>query len=623
MSELLSFADLGLSAQTIAAVKSKGFEEPTKIQAACIPLLLKDQVDVIGQAQTGTGKTAAFGLPILEIVDPSVRQVQALILAPTRELAVQVAEEINSLKGDRHLEIAAVYGGASMDLQLRKLRRGVHVVVGTPGRILDHLRRGSLKLDQLKFVVLDEADEMLDMGFVEDIEEVLKQTPENKRMLCFSATMPAPIQRLAGRFMHEPQMVKIKQETPTSDLTDQIYVEVRESDKFEALTRIIDMEESFYGIVFCRTKVQCDEIGRKLMDRGYDAEPLHGDLSQKQRENILHKMRDRSISIIVATDVAARGIDISDLTHVINFSLPEDPEAYIHRIGRTGRAGKSGIAITFVGPREFRRFSFIQKVSKSEIRRESVPDANDIIETKRTRIISQLSAITTEEGQGSAFLTIAEQLLEDKRPEEVVASLLEHFYKDELDVSKYQHISSGRNESGPREQRGEDNGFTRLFIARGRKDGLDKRRLVDYLIEQVGAEDRDIQNVTVRDDFSFISAPLQVAERILQTFSSVGSEGKPIITRAKPDNPNGKHLSGRRSDRYDDRPSSSDQRSSGRRPRRGNDDYQPYGRDSYGGGDDYYSRPSSFQDDRSGRSHGKYSAPKGKKGSRPKKRYRD
>jgi len=619
MSELLSFADLGL-----AAVKSKGFEEPTKIQAACIPLLLKDQVDVIGQAQTGTGKTAAFGLPILEIVDPSIKQVQALILAPTRELAVQVAEEINSLKGDRHLGIAAVYGGASMDLQLRKLRRGVHVVVGTPGRILDHLRRGSLKLDQLKFVVLDEADEMLDMGFVDDIEEVLKQTPEHKRMLCFSATMPAPIQRLAGRFMHEPEMVKIKQETPTSDLTDQIYVEVRESDKFEALTRIIDMEESFYGIVFCRTKVQCDEIGRKLMDRGYDAEPLHGDLSQKQRESILHKMRDRSISIIVATDVAARGIDISDLTHVINFSLPEDPEAYIHRIGRTGRAGKTGIAITFVGPREFRRFSFIQKVSKSEIRRESVPDANDIIETKRTRIISQLSAITTEDGQDSPFITIAEQLLEDKRPEDVVASLLDHFYKDELDVSKYQSISSGRNERNSREPRSEDNGFTRLFIARGRKDGLDKRRLVDYLIEQVGAEDHDIQNVTVREDFSFVSAPLQVAERILQTFNSVGSEGRPIITRAKPDNPNGKHLSGRRSDHYDDRPSSSDRRSQGRRPRRSNDDFQPYGRDSYGGGDDdYRPRPSSFQDDRQSRSHGKYSSPQGKRGPRPKKRYRD
>ncbi|MGE4453038.1 MAG: DEAD/DEAH box helicase [Sphaerochaeta sp.] len=622
MSELSSFADLGLSAQTIAAVESKGFEEPTKIQAACIPLLLKDQVDVIGQAQTGTGKTAAFGLPILEIVDPSVRQVQALILAPTRELAVQVAEEINSLKGDRNLEIAAVYGGASMELQLRKLRRGTHVVVGTPGRILDHLRRGSLKLDQLKFVVLDEADEMLDMGFIEDIEEVLKQTPEEKRMLCFSATMPTPIQRLAERFMHEPEMVRIKQETPTSNLTDQIYVEVRESDKFEALTRIIDMEESFYGIVFCRTKVQCDEIGRKLMDRGYDAEPLHGDLSQKQRENILHKMRDRSISIIVATDVAARGIDISDLTHVINFSLPEDPEAYIHRIGRTGRAGKTGIAITFVGPREFRRFSFIKKVSKSEIRRESVPDANDIIETKRARIISQLSAISSEEAIESPFLPIAEQLLEDKRPEDVVASLLDHFYKDELDASKYQHISQGREERRRGDQRSEDNGFTRLFIARGRKDGLDKRLLVDYLIEQVGAEDRDIQNVTVREDFSFVSAPLQVAERILQTFSTVGPEGKPIITRAKPDNPNGKNLSGRRTDRYEDRPRYSDRKSHGKRSRRGNDEYQPYGRDSYGD-DDYRPRPSSFQDDRSFRSHGKYNTSKGKKSSRPKKRYRD
>ena len=348
MSELTSFADLGLSAQTIAAIASKGFEEPTKIQAACIPLLLKDQVDVIGQAQTGTGKTAAYSLPILEIVDPSLYQVQALILAPTRELAVQTAEEISSLRGDRRLEIAAVYGGASMELQLRTLRRGTHVVVGTPGRILDHLRRGSLNLEHLKFVVLDEADEMLDMGFIDDIEEVLKQTPEEKRMLCFSATMPAPIQRLAERFMHEPQMVKIQQDTNTSDLTDQIYIEVRESDKLEALTRIIDMEESFYGIVFCRTKVQCDEIGRKLMDRGYDAEPLHGDLSQKQRELILHKMRERSISIIVATDVAARGIDISDLTHVINFSLPEDPDAYIHRVGRTGRAGKTGVAITFV-----------------------------------------------------------------------------------------------------------------------------------------------------------------------------------------------------------------------------------------------------------------------------------
>lgn len=622
MSDLTHFAELGLSAQTIAALQAKGFEEPTKIQAACIPLLLKDQVDVIGQAQTGTGKTAAFGLPILEIVDPTLYQVQALILAPTRELAVQNAEEINSLKGSRNIEIAAVYGGASMELQLRKLRRGVHVVVGTPGRILDHLRRGSLNLDNLKFVVLDEADEMLDMGFIEDIEEVLKQTPEQKRMLCFSATMPAPIQRLAERFMVNPQIVRIKQDAMTSNLTDQIYFEIRESEKFEALTRIIDMEESFYGIVFCRTKIQCDEVGQKLVDRGYDAEPLHGDLSQKQRELILHKMRERSISIIVATDVAARGIDISDLSHVINYTLPEDPEAYIHRVGRTGRAGKTGVAITFVAPREFKRFSFIQKVSKTDIRRETVPEASEIISVKRARILSKLIELSEETGDDETFLPIAQQLLDGKNPELLVSALLNHFYKDELDLSKYQQIGRGRSERTHESRFNEESGFTRLFIARGRKDGLDKRLLIDYLIEQVGAEDRDIQDVSVREEFSFVSAPLQVAERILRTFGENGPEGKPIITRAKPDNPNGKNLSGRtRGERYEERPYRD--RPSFDRPRhsrREQEDYQPYGRDSFGD-DDFRPR----QDAPDERRHGKYSKKPSfpKKANSSRKRYKD
>ncbi|MDY0290419.1 MAG: DEAD/DEAH box helicase [Sphaerochaeta sp.] len=602
MSDLTNFAELGLSAQTIFALKAKGFEEPTKIQSACIPLLLKDQVDVIGQAQTGTGKTAAFGLPILEIVDPSAYQVQALILAPTRELAVQVSEEINSLKGDRHLEIAAVYGGASMELQLRKLRRGVHVVVGTPGRILDHLRRGSLNLENLKFVVLDEADEMLDMGFVDDIEEVLKQTPVNKRMLCFSATMPAPIRRLAERFMQSPQLVKIEQDAVTESLTDQVFIELREGDKFEALTRIIDMEESFYGLIFCRTKIQCDEIGRRLSERGYGAEPLHGDLSQKQRELILAKMREKSINIVVATDVAARGIDIQELTHVINFSLPEDPEAYIHRVGRTGRAGKKGTAITFVAPREFKRFTFIRRASKFDIRRESVPDAEDIISTKRARILTTLTELANKDVNFDLFLPLAQQLLEGSDPEELVVALLDHFYSDQLDVSKYRSIGGGPQSRDDRDDRGgrgfsEHDGFTRLFIARGRKDGLDKRQLIDYLIEQAGAQDRDLQDVSVRDNFSFVSAPAEVAERIIQVFSDRGSEGRPLVTRAKPDNPNGKNLSGRtRGDRYEDRPyrESRPSRSGGgggydrARPsrRREGDDYQPYGRDSRPGDGD-------------------------------------
>jgi len=575
MSDLQSFADLGLSEQTLQALKEKGFEEPTKIQAACIPLLLKNKVDVIGQAQTGTGKTAAFGLPILEIVDPSVQEVQALILAPTRELAVQDAEEIDSLKGDRHLEIAAIYGGASMGLQFRMLQRGVHVVVGTPGRVLDHLRRGTLRLESLKFMVLDEADEMLDMGFIDDIEEVLKQTPAEKRMLCFSATMPEPIMRLAEKFMREPEIVRVKQETVTPILTDQIYFEVRESDKFEALTRIIDMETDFYGIVFCRTKIQCDEIGRKLQSRGYDAEALHGDLSQPAREAILRKMKEHLISIVVATDVAARGLDIQNLTHVINFSLPEAPEEYIHRIGRTGRAGKSGTAITFITPREFRKLSFIQRVAKADIRREEVPDASQVVTAKRARILSEMMNLLSDDKDHSMYDAIAEQLLADHEPKEVVAALLDFSYKDALDESKYHELDrnegrdsrSDRRERGDRKERGRNredreeredsgetpDGYTRLFIARGAKDGLDKQTLMDYLVEQVGAKNDDFKDVMVQDEFSFVSAPLDVSERILKAFASKDPTQRPIITKARPDNPNGKHLARRSSRRrFDD-----------------------------------------------------------------------
>ncbi len=647
MSDLSHFAELGLSEQTIAALEKKGFEEPTQIQKECIPLLLKEQVDVVGQAQTGTGKTAAFGLPILEIVDPDDKAVQALILAPTRELAVQVAEEINSLKGDRHIEIAAVYGGASMELQLRKLKKGVQVVVGTPGRILDHLDRGTLNLENLKFAVLDEADEMLDMGFIEDIETILAKTPQEKRMLCFSATMPDPILRLAEQFMRNYQLVRVKQDTMTSVLTDQIYFEVRESDKLEALCRIIDMEEHFYGLIFCRTKVQCDEIGRRLVERGYDAEALHGDLSQKQREMILHKMKEHLISIVVATDVAARGIDIQDLTHVINYSIPQDPEAYIHRVGRTGRAGKMGTAITFITPQEFRKFTFIKRVAKTDIRKESIPEASEIIEVKRARIFNKVNLVLSS-NDNAAFLPMAEELLEGRQPVEVVAALLNDTYKDDLDVTQYRPIGPQRRDRDRDRDRREsfddrregrrgasdldEHGYTRLFIAKGRQDGLNKRMLLDYIIQQTGAEDHDLQGVEVLDEFSFVTAPFQVAEMILRKFTETSPEGKPIVTKAKPDNPNGKNLSGRtsvkrrdrdydrdgsrdrRSDsgydagrRFDDRPRRSDSRYEERsrsgysdRPRRRSheDEWQPYGRDSRGDEDFGGFYQDSYREDR-------------------------
>ncbi|MGN1163855.1 MAG: DEAD/DEAH box helicase, partial [Candidatus Ornithospirochaeta sp.] len=547
-----TFQSLGLGERTLAAVREKGFEEPSEIQAACIPLLLKEGTEVVGQAQTGTGKTAAFALPVLETVDEEDKSVQALILAPTRELALQVSEEINSLKGDRKTEVTPIYGGASMEIQLKKLRRGIQIVVGTPGRILDHIKRGTLDLSKLEFMILDEADEMLDMGFIEDIEEVLKSVPETRRMLMFSATMPPQIQKLAQTFMKEPIIVRTQKTDAATQQADQIYFEVKEADKVEALTRIIDRDPDFYGVVFCRTKLQCDEIGHKLQARGYDAEALHGDLSQRERETILRKMRERVIRILVATDVAARGLDIQDLTHVINYSLPSDPEIYIHRVGRTGRAGKEGTAITFITPSEARRFSFIKKASKAEIRKEEIPTPREVVERRRERIESELlEAVENEES--TDYEEISASLLLGRDPLSVLSSVLSHFYKDALDESQYKDISVGKKREKNRRKGNDesfqysdrkkedrerpydkiktpsmdDEGLTRLFIARGRNDGLTKRGLADILIDQAGVRNEDVRDIQVMEDFSFINAPYDAAEHILKVFGSRKDGGKP------------------------------------------------------------------------------------------------
>ncbi|MGE0074715.1 MAG: DEAD/DEAH box helicase [Sphaerochaetaceae bacterium] len=585
MQQLEKFSALGLTDRTIDALIAKGFEEPTAIQAACIPLLLKEQVDVVGRAQTGTGKTAAFGLPILEIVEPEVQSVQALILSPTRELAVQVGAEIESLQGDRHLQILPVYGGSSMDLQIRRLRRGVHVVAGTPGRVLDHIRRGTLDLSALKFVVLDEADEILNMGFIEDVESILEQTPAEKRMLLFSATMPKPILKLAERFMHDYRLVEATQDGGTPTLTDQHFYEVREGDKIELLCRLIDIAPDFYGLVFCRTKMQSDEVCRMLIDRAYNAEAIHGDLAQKQRELILHKFREKRITILVATDVAARGIDVQDLTHVINYTIPQNPETYIHRIGRTGRAGKLGTAITFVTPSESRRFTYIRRAVKSEVVQERIPDIETVVAIKRERIINGIADSITADTYDD-YSAMAQDLIEIHEPKAIVAALLERHYGSQLNERAYKHITQaedrGRNrreQGAPRERddryarrddwdrRRDDyndgrrpgaSDEVRLFIAKGRSSGMTKRLLVDYIKEHAQVTDREIDGVQVMEDFSFVTAPVEAAQLILQSFSFMENDGKPIVTKARPDNPNGKHLAGRhRSDRNDryDRPS--------------------------------------------------------------------
>lgn len=522
MKEMTKFQALGLSEITLSALRKKGFEEPTSIQEKCIPLLLKDEVDVVGQAQTGTGKTAAFGLPLIEKINPDLNKVQALILTPTRELAVQVAEEINSLNG-RRLEIAAIYGGQSIDLQIKRLRRGVHIVVGTPGRIIDHINRKTLRLGDLAFVILDEADEMLNMGFIDDIKKILNYTPSEKRMLLFSATMPPPLLRLAEKYMSEYKYVKVKSEGLTVALTDQIYFEVMESDKFEALSRIIDVEPQFYGLVFCRTKVKTDAVANRLIDRGYDAEGLHGDISQSQREKILKKFKNKRTNILVATDVAARGIDISDLSHVINYSLPQDTERYVHRIGRTGRAGKSGTAITFITPDEYRKLMFIKRMANTTIRKEKLPGIKEIIEVKKDRVKNKIREIIADGGY-EKFNQLAAEILKDSDPQKIIAALLRHSFQDALDESSYseiRHVSVDKK------------GKTRLFVAKGIRAGMTKKKLVEYITEKTGVKGYAIDDVRVFDVFSFITVPFEDAQIILEIFKNKTNGRKPVIVKAK------------------------------------------------------------------------------------------
>ncbi len=549
--EKRSFRSLGLTEKTLEAIEKKGFEEPTEIQALCIPMLLEEGTEVIGQAETGTGKTAAFALPILETVDEEKKEVQALILTPTRELCLQVAEEINSLKSGDRIDCIPVYGGAGMENQIRKLKKGVQIVVGTPGRILDHIRRGTLVLSALAFMVLDEADEMLDMGFIEDIEEILKSVPERRRMLMFSATIPPRIQALASSYMKNAVVLRTQKRESTTQNADQIYYEVREADKAEALTRIIDRTFDFYGVIFCRTKNQCDEVGHMLERRGYEAAALHGDLSQREREIILRKMREKTIRILVATDVAARGLDIQDLSHVINYSLPRDPEIYIHRVGRTGRAGKEGTAITFITPGEARRFSYIKKASKAEIRREEIPSPKEVVENKKEKIIQELEEALISE-KGDEYKEVALTLLEGKESVDVVSSLLHHFYGESLDVSQYRDIAGKkekkRKESPEKTRERKDRerpydriktpsmdegGVTRLFIARGRNDGLTKKALVDIIYEATGVRDRELMDITVMDDYTFVNAPYEKAEHILEVFKNIKQDGKTVITKAR------------------------------------------------------------------------------------------
>ncbi|TGB00412.1 DEAD/DEAH box helicase [Sporolactobacillus shoreae] len=424
----MKFSELDVSEEILKATEKMGFQEMTPIQEQAIPVA-KTGVDLIGQAQTGTGKTTAFGIPMIEAVDSADSDIQGVVITPTRELAIQNAQELNSLGYFKRVRTVAVYGGQDIQKQIRDLKRHPAIISATPGRLLDHIKRRTIRLDQIKVIVLDEADEMLNMGFIDDIHEILENTPQERQTLLFSATMPGPIQHLAEKFMKDPKKVQIKAKTLTVSLIEQNYVKVREQEKFDALTRFLDIQMPERAIVFGRTKRRVDELMRALQKRGYEAEGIHGDLTQSKRDLVLRRFKQNEVKLLIATDVAARGLDISNVTHVYNFDLPQDPESYVHRIGRTGRAGKTGQALTFITPGEISHLKAIERLTKQPMKQVNAPSYKEALAGQQKVAVDALKQ-SLENDNYHDYETRAEELLSDNSPADIVAAALKVLTKE-------------------------------------------------------------------------------------------------------------------------------------------------------------------------------------------------
>jgi ATP-dependent RNA helicase DeaD len=531
----MRFDELGLSEPTLKAIAELGYEEPTPIQARTIRRMLEHR-DVIAQAQTGTGKTAAFALPIIEKLEKDGHIPQALIMTPTRELAVQVAEAFHTYGKYHQVAVLPVYGGQPIERQLKALNRGVQIVVGTPGRLLDHIRRGTLKLDQVHTVVLDEADEMLDMGFIEDIEAILETTPETRQTALFSATIPDPVVKLAQRYMREPERIRVQTEQLTVPQTRQVYYEVGGRDKFEVLARILDFETPGSALIFCRTKSEVDALGERLIARAFPAETLHGDLSQVQRDRVMARFRSGQAELLVATDVAARGLDIEHVSHVINYDIPLDPEIYVHRIGRTGRAGRAGVAITLVTPRERRLLRTIERVTGAPIQRMRLPTIADVIARRRETFKETLRE-TIAQGDLEPYEIIAEELGEEYSPTDLAAAafkLLLEEPRDTEDTLAEQELEEFEEERAGRPRRrrergfGPERGMTRLYIDVGRDDGVRPADIVGAIANEAGIPGRAIGAIELFEHFSFVEVPAQHAERVMRALKRTTIRGRKI-----------------------------------------------------------------------------------------------
>ncbi|MGK4109588.1 degradosome RNA helicase CshA [Enterococcus cecorum] len=481
----MKFTELNLSEELLSSIERSGFEEATPIQEATIPLALEGR-DVIGQAQTGTGKTAAFGLPMLEKIDPNNAQLQGLVIAPTRELAIQTQEELYRLGRDKKIRVQAVYGGADINRQIRQLKNRPHIVVGTPGRMLDHINRHTLKLSTVQTLVLDEADEMLNMGFLEDIEAIISKVPEQRQTLLFSATMPPEIKNIGVQFMQNPEHVRIKTKEMTADLIEQFFVRAKEYEKFDIMTRLLDVQIPELTIIFGRTKRRVDELAKGLEARGYKAEGIHGDLSQQKRMSVLRSFKNGDLDILVATDVAARGLDISGVTHVYNYDIPQDPESYVHRIGRTGRAGKMGVSVTFVTPNEMSYLHVIENLTKKRMTPLRPPTEKEAFKGQLGQAMEEIEAKMDENGL-ERYMQAAEELLEEYSAQDLAALLVKTIAKDPADmvpvkITPERPLPSSKKTFNKNNRRGGNSRNRRDYnrdgkYGRNKKDyGKDKRR---------------------------------------------------------------------------------------------------------------------------------------------------
>ena len=524
--EHLRFEDMNISNEICRAVLDMGFEEATPIQSQAIPVILEGK-DIIGQSQTGTGKTAAFGIPLLERINPEDRRLQALILCPTRELAIQVSEEFRKLlKYKDNIRVLPIYGGQPIDRQIAALRKGTQVVIGTPGRVMDHMRRRTIKAETVQMMVLDEADEMLDMGFREDIETILVKIPEEHQTLLFSATLSPEILDITKRFQKNPEFIKIVRKELTVPNIEQYYFDVKEKTKLDALCRIIDVYDPKLAMVFCNTKKRVDDLVEMLQGRGYFAEGLHGDLKQAQRDKVMQKFRNGTIEILVATDVAARGIDVDDIDVLFNYDVPQDEEYYVHRIGRTGRAGKAGKAFTFCVGKEIYKLRDIMRYTKTKIQQQKLPTLSDVEEMKTNIYLEKIKGII-EEGHLTKYIHLVDRLMEeDYTSIDIAAALLKDHLSDVNadDIDALDDINLGGTEL----YGGEGEKMVRLFINAGKKSKIRAKDIVGAIANEAGIPGKTLGEIAIFDEYTFVDVPNEFVRDILHGMKHAKIKGKRV-----------------------------------------------------------------------------------------------